>query len=145
MQTHMYVRAYAHTHAHAHKQTLLRSTARRIWSLFKSLNYSWLKIHGEPFIGELGAVQAALWCLIGLKVANPLNKSGRRVVADCVLRIRMWAFTTHLPFISPPLFVHCPPAFVYSKGLLKPQKRAARKQALYETTALYLWYTLILL
>lgn len=82
-----------------HRQTPHRSAAGRIWSLFKSLNYSWLKIHGEPFIWKLGAVQAALWCLIGLKVANPLNKSGRRVVPACVLRMRMWVFTTHLLFI----------------------------------------------
>lgn len=83
-----------------HRQTPRCSAAGRIWSLFKSLNYSWLKIHGEPFIWKLGAVQAALWCLIGLKVANPLNKSGRRVVAACVLRMRMWMFTTHLLIIS---------------------------------------------
>ena len=88
-----------HTQTHTRRQTPLRSAAGWIWSLFKSLNYSWLKIHGEPFIWKLGAVQAALWCLIGLKVANPLNKSGRRVVAACVLRMRMWGFTTHLPFI----------------------------------------------
>lgn len=109
--THTYTHTHAHTHtqilAHIHRQTpLFRSAAGRIWSLFKSLNYNWLKIHGEPFIWKLGAVQAALWCLIGLKVANPLNKSGRRVVAACVLRMRMWVFTTHLPFISLSFF-HC--------------------------------------
>lgn len=40
-------------------------------------------------------MQAALWCLIGLKVASPLNKSGRRLVAACVHRIKMGVFTTH--------------------------------------------------
>lgn len=99
-QTHTHTQTETQTDTHIHRQTPYRSAAGRIWSLFKSLNYSWLKIHGEPFIWKLGAVQAALWCLIGLKVANPLNKSGRRVVAACVRRMRMWVFTTHLLFIS---------------------------------------------
>lgn len=89
---------YAYTHTGRH---LFPGAAGRIWSLFKSLNYSWLKIHGEPFIWKLGAVQAALWCLIGLKVANPLNKSGRGVMAACVHRMRMGVFTTHYLSFSP--------------------------------------------
>lgn len=127
-----------HGRAHAHRQTHLLSAAGRIWSLFKSLNYSWLKIHGEPFIWKLGAVQAALWCLIGLKVANPLNKSGRRVAAACVLWMRMWVFTTHQPFISLSLslFLYCP-AFVYCTMTVEPQKVRAENM-------LYLWYAVIL-
>ncbi len=101
------IKIHSLTHTHTRSQAPLLGAAGRIWSLFKSLNYSWLKIHGEPFIWKLGAVQAALWCLIGLKVANPLNKSGRRVVAACVLRMRMWVFTTHLPFMSPCFSLSC--------------------------------------
>lgn len=127
-----------HGCTHAHRQTHLLSAAGRIWSLFKSLNYSWLKIHGEPFIWKLGAVQAALWCLIGLKVANPLNKSGRRVAAACVLWMRMWVFTTHQPFISRSfsLSLYCP-AFVYCTMTVEPQKVRAENM-------LYLWYAVIL-
>lgn len=87
-------------HTRIEADTSSPCAAGRIWSLFKSLNYSWLKIHGEPFIWKLGAAQAALWCLIGLKVASSLNKSGRRAVAARVLRMRIWEFTTHLPLIS---------------------------------------------
>lgn len=60
-------------------------TTGRIWSLFKSLNYSWLNKHSLPFIREPGPVEAAaqraLRSLIGLKVAKPLNMSGQRVPA----------------------------------------------------------------
>lgn len=53
------------------------------------------------------AAQRALWCLIGLKVAKPLNKSGQRVpAASCALNVCSAVFRrSQMP---PPRFF-CPP------------------------------------
>lgn len=86
-------------------------TTGRIWSLFKSLNYSWLNKHSLPFIQEPGPVEAAAQCalrsLIGLKVAKPLNKLGQLVPAASFTPNVCSAVFSRSPM--PPLHFFCPP------------------------------------